>query len=184
MSTYLQYSNPNNLKVGDTLSVGCKKFTSFAGSLANTNAADTAYADNDVLVELGTLDISLPSNFDQTARKIVIEKIIVNVEVAAGQALVGHISASATTGTATNSAVATPTELFGAGATQLSPEGYGLATTATEADIDFNSAGVTFCSPGIVMAPTLIHIYACTTTAINADITAGRFNVMVEYTVV
>ena len=60
MSTYLQYSNPNNLKVGDTLSVGCKKFTSFAGSLANTNAADTAYADNDVLVEL-VHDISLPS---------------------------------------------------------------------------------------------------------------------------
>ena len=115
---------------------------------------------------------------------MLIEKIIVNVEVAAGQTLVGNISASATTGTATNSAVATPTELFGAGATQLSPEGYGLATTATEADINFNSAGVTFCSPGIVMAPTLIHIYACTHTAINADITAGRFNVMVEYTVV
>ena len=184
MSTYLQYSSTDNLKVGNTLSVGCKKFTSFAGSLENTTAVATAYADNDVLVELGTLDISLPSNFDKTARKIVIEKIIVNVEVASGQALVGHISASATTGTATNIAIDTPTELFGAGATQLSPEGYGLATTATESDIDFNSAGVTFCSPGIVMAPTLIHIYACTTTAINADITAGRFNVMVEYTVV
>ena len=185
MSTYLQYSSPDNLKVGNTsLSVGCKKFTSFTGSLENTTAVATAYGDNDVLVELGTLDISLPSNFDQTARKIVIEKIIINVEVAAGQTLAGHISASAKTGTATNSAIDTPTELFGAGATQLSPEGYGLATTATEADIDFNSAGVTFCSPGIVMAPTLIHIYACTHTAINADITAGRFNVMVEYTVV
>ena len=185
MSTYLQYSNPDNLKVGNTLSVGCKKFTSLAGSLENTTAVATAYSENDVLVELGTLDISLPSNFDQTARKIVIEKIIVNVEVASGQALVGHISASATTGTATNSAIDTPTELFGAGATQLSPEGYGLTTTATEADIDFNSASVTFCSPGIVINdPTIIHIYACTTTAINADITAGRFNVMVEYTVV
>jgi hypothetical protein len=186
MSTYLQYSSPDNLKVGNTsLSVGCKKFTSFTGSLENTTAVATAYGDNDVLVELGTLDISLPSNFDQTARKIVIEKIIINVEVAAGQALVGHISASATTGTATNSEIAAPTELFGADATQLSPEGYGLTTTATEADINFNLAGVTFCSPGIVINdPTIIHIYACTHTAINADITAGRFNVMVEYTVV
>ena len=186
MSTYLQYSNSDNLKVGNTsLSVGCKKFTSFTGSLENTTAVATAYGDNDVLVELGTLDISLPSNFDQTARKIVIEKIIINVEVAAGQTLVGNISASDTTGTATNTVVSAPTELFGAGATQLSPEGYGLATTATEADIDFNSANVTFCSPGIVINdPTIIHIYACTHTAIYADITAGRFNVMVEYTVV
>lgn len=172
------------VKVPGTLSVGGKKFTSFIGTLASTNAVATAYSDNDVLVELGTLDISLPSGFDTTARRILIEKVIVVVEVAAGSALVGHIDASATTGTATNSAISTPTELFGLGATQLSPEGYQLATTATEADdLNFNSAGTYWCAPNIQLDSTLIYIYASTTTAVNADITAGRFNVMIEYTV-
>ena len=171
------------VSIPGTLGVGGKKFTSFAGSLAATNAAGTAYADNDVLVELGSLDISLPSGFDTTAQKILIERVVICVEVAAGQTLVGHLSLSATSGTATNAAIDTPTEIVGAGATQLSPEGYSLATTATEADIDFDTAGVTFASPGIVVGPTLINLYACTTTTVNADITAGRFNVMVEYTV-
>ena len=41
------------VSIPGTFGVGGKKFTSFAGSLAATNAAGTAYADNDVLVELG-----------------------------------------------------------------------------------------------------------------------------------
>lgn len=171
------------VSIPGTLSVGGKKFTSFAGSFASTNAAAVAYADNDVLVELGALDISLPTGFDTTAQKILIERVVICVEVAAGQTLAGHLSLSATSGTATNAAIDTPTEIFGLGATQLSPEGYALATTATEADIDFNTAAITFASSSIVVAPTLINLYACATTAVNADITAGRFNVMVEYTV-
>jgi len=101
----------------------------------------------------------------------------------AGPTLVGHLSLSATSGTAANAAVATPTEIFGAGATQLSPEGYTLATTATEADIDLDAAGIQFASPNIVVASTLKNLYLCTTTTLNADATAGRFTVHLEYTV-
>ena len=41
-------------------SFGTRKIQTFVGSLAATDAA-TAYADGDVLVELGTLDTSTPS---------------------------------------------------------------------------------------------------------------------------
>ena len=41
---------------GQLVSMGTRKIQSFVGTLASTNAAGTAYADNDCLVELGTLN--------------------------------------------------------------------------------------------------------------------------------
>ena len=41
---------------GQLVSMGTRKIQSFAGSLAATNAASTAYGDGDVLVELGALN--------------------------------------------------------------------------------------------------------------------------------
>ena len=38
---------------GQLISLGTRKIQTFAVSLADTNAADTTYADNDVLVEIG-----------------------------------------------------------------------------------------------------------------------------------
>ena len=74
--------------------------------------------------------------------------------------------------------------MFGAGATNLSPEGYGLATTATEADdLNFNSANIYWCAPNIVLPVATNQIYACTTTAVSADVTAGRFTCHIEYMV-
>ncbi len=167
---------------GVAFNTGCRKVQSFNGTLANIGDGSTTFGADDVLVELGALDVSVPAGM-QAATKIIIDKIYFNVGTAAGQTLVGHLSLSATTGTAANSAVDTPTEIFGAGAVQVSPEGYGLATTATEADLNYNSAALTFASPGIAVATTLKYLYACTTTALAADATAGRFNVVVEYTV-
>lgn len=166
---------------GTTHSLGNKKFAAFAGSLAATNAVTTAYADGDVLVQLGSLDTSISGTLP-AASFIIIDKVIFNVTTIAGQTLAGTLKLSATNGTATNVACATPTEIVGAGATYTPGD---LGTPGTAADVNFNNAStVASIEPNIVVASTLKHLYACTTTAINADITAGRFTVYIEYTVV
>ena len=45
---------------GQLISMGTRKIQSFAGTLASTDAASTAYADGDCLVELGTLNVDAP----------------------------------------------------------------------------------------------------------------------------
>ena len=167
---------------GVALNTGCRKVQSFNGTLANMGDGSSAFGANDVMVQLGTLDITVPSGM-QTPTKIIIDKVYFNVTTAAGQTLVGHLSLRATDGTAANSAVSTPTEVFGAGASMVAPDGSGATTGYTEADLDFNSAALTYASPNIAVATTLKHLYACCTTALSADGTAGRFNVLVEYTV-
>ena len=47
---------------GQLVSMGTRKIQSFAGTLASTNAATTAYGDGDVLVELGALDVTAPDD--------------------------------------------------------------------------------------------------------------------------
>ena len=47
---------------GQLVSMGTRKIQSFAGTLASTNAASTAYGDGDVLVELGALDVTAPDD--------------------------------------------------------------------------------------------------------------------------
>jgi len=167
---------------GVALNQGCRKVQSFNGTLANMGDGTAAFGADDVMVQLGTLDITVPDGM-QTPTKIIIDKVYFNVTTAAGQTLVGHLSLSATNGTAANAAVATPTEIFGAGASMVAPDGSGATTGYTEADLNFNSAALTYASPNIAVATTLKHLYACCTTALSADGTAGRFNVLVEYTV-
>ena len=167
---------------GTALNLGCQKVQSFAGTLANMGDGTSAFGANDVMVQLGTLDITVPDGM-ATPTKIIIDRVLFNVTTAAGQTLVGHLSLSATDGTAANAAVATPTEIFGAGASMIGPDGSAATTGYTEADLNFNSAALTFASPNIAVATTLVHLYACCTTALSADATAGRFNVVVEYTV-
>ena len=170
---------------GDDVHVmaGTKKWSSFVGSLADTNAAAVTYGDNDILVQLGAFDTSLPDGY-ATATKILVEKIVVVVSTVCGQTHVGHISAGTTAGELTNAAPTGRVELFGAGATQLDPEGYAKATTATEADdLNFNSANIYWCAPSIVLPVATNQIYACTTTAVSADVTAGRFTCHIEYMV-
>ena len=170
---------------GDDVHVmaGTKKWSSFVGSLADTNADSVTYGDNDILVQLGAFDTSLPDGY-ATATKILVEKIVVVVSTASGATHVGHISAGTTAGELSNAAPTGRVELFGAGATNLSPEGYSLATTATEADdLNYNSAGIYWCAPNIVLPVATNQIYACTTTAVSADVTAGRFTCHIEYMV-
>ena len=159
------------------IELGTKKIQTFVGSLASITAGSTAYADNDIMQELGTLDITVPSGF-HTPSKIVIEKVIFSCNTASGGTHVGNFQLSATSGSAENGGVTTGTEIAGAGATYVN-----TGLNATEADFNFNSAGITVAQSGVVVATSLVHLYACTTTALDGDFTAGRYTVQVEYSV-
>ena len=72
--------------------------------MSSTNAAGTTYADDDVLVELGALNTDHPDAL-VTASKFFIHKVVLGITTAAGETLVGGLSLSATSGTATNTVV-------------------------------------------------------------------------------
>ena len=67
-----------NVSANSTLNtIGCKKFQVFAGSLAATNGGTTTYTDNDNMVELGALDVTIADSAMGivTASKIFIDKV-------------------------------------------------------------------------------------------------------------
>jgi len=163
--------------------LGIKKFQSFVGTLAATNAATTAYGDGDVLYELGTLDTTVPSGH-VSGSKFFIDKALVGITTAAGQTLVGGLSLSATSGTATNAAVSSGTEIVGAGVTTFEPQ-LSATQSITEIDVNFNNSAGNYhiFTPYVTAAIASKYLYAFSTTAVNADITAGRFTVLLEYTV-
>ena len=105
---------------GQLVSMGTRKIQSFVGTLASTNAAATAYADNDCLVELGTLNVDAPDGL-VTPSKIFIHRALIGITTAAGQTLAGNLALSSTSGTATNAAVS-GTEIVGAGVTSFNEQ--------------------------------------------------------------
>ena len=168
---------------------GVKKVLTFAGDCneKRLDSATTAYADNDIIQYMGALDTSVPDGYN-AAIKIVVTKVYFVCKTATGNAMTGSVAAGTVANEAVNTAVTGAVELFGAGATQLSPEGYDLATTATEADkIDFNSANnCEWAAPHIVLPVATNHVYMRTNTAINhaTNFTAGRWSCVIEYTLV
>ena len=167
---------------GQLISLGTRKIQTFAGTLAGTDTS-TQYADGDVLVELGTLNTDHPDDL-VTATKFFIHKAVVGITTAAGQTLVGSLQLSATSGTATNAAVSSGTEIVGAGVAAFSPT-LSAALSVTEIDINFNNSAGNFhvFEPNIAVAIASKHLYAAATTTLNADETAGRFTVELEYSV-
>ena len=168
---------------GQLVSLGTRKIQTFAVTLASTDAADTTYGDNDVLVELGTLNTDHPDDL-VTASKFFIHKVVIGITTAAGEVLVGGLSLSATSGTATNSAVSSGTEIVGAGVTSFN-EQLSATQSVTEIDVNLNNTAGNYhiFVPNVTAAIASKYLYAFTTTAINADITAGRFTVELEYSV-
>jgi len=168
---------------GRLWSMGSRKIQSFAGTLASTDAATTAYGDGDVLVELGTLNTDLPGNL-VTGSKFFIHRALIGITTAAGQTLVGGLSLSATSGTSTNSAVSSGTEIVGAGVTSFN-EQLSATQSITEVDVNFNNTAGNYhiFVPNVTAAVASKYLYAFATTAVNADITAGRFTVELEYSV-
>jgi len=161
-------------------SFGTRKIQTFVGSLAATDAA-TAYADGDGLVELGTLDTSTPSGI-VTPTKFFIHRAVVFITTVAGPTLVGGLMLSATSGTATNSAVSSGTEIVGAGVASFNPR-ISATDSVTEIDLDLDAAGYHVFDPLVQAAIASKHLYVFATTTMNADGTAGRFTVELEYSV-
>jgi|TARA_B100000131_G_scaffold322050_1_gene374699 hypothetical protein len=167
---------------GQLISLGSRKIQTFVGSLAATDTA-SAYTDGDVLVELGTLNSDHPDAL-VTATKFFIHKAVVGITTAAGQTLLGTLKLSATSGTATNAAVSSGTEIVGAGVTAFSPT-ISADASVTEIDINFNNTAGNFhvFEPNTTAPIASNVLYAAATTALNADASAGRFTVELEYSV-
>jgi len=171
-----------------TNAIGTLKVQAFGASLAATNGGTTQYADNDILVEIGALDATLPTTFANSVAPthFLIEKVLFKSQVASGGTHVGNIQASATTGTATNAAVTSGTEIVGAGAAAIDPF-ISAAPSVTEIDINLNnSAGaIHVFTPNITLPIATNSLYLCTTTTINSNnFQAGRYAVTVQYSLI
>ena len=167
---------------GQLWSLGGRKIQTFAGTLAATDTG-SAYGDNDVLVELGTLNTDLPGNL-VTCTKFFFHIALIGITTAAGQTLIGSLQLSATSGTATNAAVSSGTEIVGAGVTSFN-EQLSATQSVTEIDINFNNTAGNYhiFVPNVTAAIASKYLYAAATTTLNADATAGRFTVELEYSV-
>jgi hypothetical protein len=167
---------------GQLWSLGGRKIQTFAGTLAATDTG-SAYGDNDVLVELGTLNTDLPGNL-VTGTKFFFHRALIGITTAAGQTLIGSLQLSATSGTATNSAVSSGTEIVGAGVTSFN-EQLSATQSVTEIDINFNNTAGNYhiFVPNVTAAIASKYLYAAATTTLNADASAGRFTVELEYSV-
>ena len=167
---------------GQLWSLGGRKIQTFAGTLAATDTG-SAYGDNDVLVELGTLNTDLPGNL-VTGTKFFFHRALIGITTAAGQTLIGSLQLSATTGTATNSAVSSGTEIVGAGVTSFN-EQLSATQSVTEIDINLNNTAGNYhiFVPNVTAAIASKYLYMAATTTLNADASAGRFTVELEYSI-
>ena len=168
---------------GQLVALGTHKLQSFAGTLASTDAATTTYGDGDVLVELGTLNTDLPDDL-VTGSKFFIHRALIGITSAPGPTLVGGLSLSATTGTATNTAVSSGTEIVGAGVTSFN-EQLSATQSVTEIDVNLNNTAGNYhiFVPNVTAAIASKYLYMAATTTLNADASAGRFTVELEYSV-
>jgi len=167
---------------GQLWSLGSRKIQTFAGTLASTDTG-SAYSDEDVLVELGTLNTDLPGDL-VTGTKFFFHRALIGITTAAGQTLIGSLQLSATTGTATNSAVSSGTEIVGAGVTSFN-EQLSATQSVTEIDINLNNTAGNYhiFVPNVTAAIASKYLYMAATTTLNADASAGRFTVELEYSV-
>ena len=160
---------------------GCKKFQSFIGTLANIGSGDPAFADGDVLVELGTLESFMPIGY-VAATKFFIDKVVIGITTPAGQTLVANIQLSATSGTAANSPILAGTVIVGAAVNAFDTK-TSATSGVTAININMNAGAGSFhvFEPNISAPIGSKYLYLVTKTALEADATAGRFTVIMEY---
>ena len=170
---------------GQLISLGTRKIQTFAIDLSSTNAAGTTYADDDVLVELGALNTDHPDAL-VTASKFFIHKVVIGITTAAAsdaQSL-ANLQLSATSGTATNSAVSSGTEIVGAGVASFNAR-ISATDSVTEVDIDLDATAGTFhvFTPNINAAIASKNLYLCAGAAADTALTAFRGTLEIEYSV-
>ena len=170
---------------GQLISMGTRKIQTFAISLADTNAASVTYGDNDVLVELGALNTDHPDAL-VTASKFFIHKVVIGVTTAAASDAnsIANLQLSATSGTATNAAVSSGTEIVGAGVASFNPR-ISATDSVTEIDIDLDATAGTFhvFEPNISAAIASKNLYLCAGDACDTALTAFRATLEIEYSV-
>tara|TARA_R110002020_G_C15891051_1_gene740091 strand:- start:10 stop:639 length:630 start_codon:yes stop_codon:yes gene_type:complete len=170
---------------GQLISLGTRKIQTFAISLAGTNAASVTYGDDDVLVELGALNADHPDAL-VTASKFFIHKVVIGITTAAASDAqsVANLQLSATSGTATNTAVSSGTEIVGAGVASFNPR-ISATDSVTEVDIDLDATAGTFhvFEPNINAAIASNNLYLCAGAACDTALTAFRATLEIEYSV-
>ena len=170
---------------GQLISLGTRKIQTFAIDLSGTNAAGTTYGDNDVLVELGALNTDHPDAL-VTASKFFIHKVVLGITTAAAsdaQSL-ANLQLSATSGTATNTAISSGTEIVGAGVASFNPR-ISATDSVTEVDIDLDATAGLFhvFTPNITAAIASKNLYLGAGAAADAALTAFRGTLEIEYSV-
>ena len=131
---------------------------------------------------MGTLDTYVDASWPGVApEKIVVEHAVIHVSEAAGTALTANISLSATGGTAVNAAIASPTEVVGAGATYAAAD---EDTPGAEADIDLNSAATQVAGGNVVAPIANTTAYLVATSALGAAVAAGKATIIIDYYIV
>ena len=170
---------------GQLISMGTRKIQTFAISLADTNAGSVTYADDDVLVELGELNTDHPDAL-VTASKFFIHKVVIGITTAAASDAqsVANLQLSATSGTATNTAISSGTEIVGAGVASFNPR-ISATGSVTEIDIDLDATAGTFhvFEPNINAAIASKNLYLCAGAACDTALTAFRATLEIEYSV-
>jgi hypothetical protein len=170
---------------GQLVSLGTRKIQTFAISLADTNAAATTYADNDVLVELGELNTDHPDAL-VTASKFFIHKVVLGITTAAASDAnsLANLQLSATSGTATNSGIASGTEIVGAGVASFNPR-ISATDAVTEIDIDLDASAGTYhvFEPNITAAIASKNLYLGAGSTCDTALTAFRGTLEIEYSV-
>ena len=170
---------------GQLISMGTRKIQTFAISLADTNAASVTYGDDDVLVELGALNTDHPDAL-VTASKFFIHKVVIGITTAAASDAnsIANLQLSATSGTATNTAISSGTEIVGAGVASFNPR-ISATDSVTEVDIDLDATAGTFhvFEPNISAAIASKNLYLCAGDACDTALTAFRATLEIEYSV-
>ena len=164
--------------------LGLHKFQGFVGTLAGCAGNSTQYSDNEILVELGTLNTTVPSGF-VAATQFFFTEIIINKTAAMGSALTGNLAVGSVSGEATNTALTNDTEIMGIDATDPI-SGMDSATQNAEGaniDIDFNATGIHYYTPNTSAVIARKYLYARTTTTYAASNVDGRFTVAAKYIV-
>ena len=170
---------------GQLISLGTRKIQTFAVSLADTNAASVTYGDNDVLVELGQLNSDHPDAL-VTATKFFIHKVVLGITTAAASDAnsLANLQLSATSGTATNTAISSGTEIVGAGVASFNPR-ISATDSVTEVDIDLDATAGTYhvFEPNISAAIASNNLYMGAGSACDTALTAFRGTLEIEYSV-
>lgn len=159
--------------------IGTKRIQSFVLTGANLGATP-GLVDGDVIHQLGTLDVGDSVHSGQAATRILIEKVTVNVTTAAGQTLTMSVHTSSDNGTAASADLANNTEIVGAAVTYIPGD---KGSPGTEADVNLNSADLSLHGPNVDVAIAAKYLYAVGNETMNADATALRGMVVIEYLV-